>query len=107
MVKIINYLYEPSSSIIAQGNDDVIRSYKYQGYYIKKGGYGTYRMNKPSTAKVKFIADNVLHIQSVKQLIRDYYGVQRVTRNKLEQFVYDCNSGEIDLKYSDEFGLYI
>ena len=106
-VAIIDYYYEKSDSRIIQGNKDFIRGMEQEGYYVAKGGYGSYRMNKPSVARVKFLVNSEVKEQSVKGLIRDYYGVSRVTENKLIQFLMDYKTGKFDLKYSDEEGLVI
>lgn len=102
---ILNSNYERSDTLIAQGRD--VARYERMGYVKGNGGYGTYRMNKPAVAEVSFEANGTYHTQSVRGLILDYYGMQRVTKNKLNQFVKDCNSGIIDLHYSDNVGLYI
>lgn len=117
MVTIVDYYYEPSSSFVAQGDKRKIRKYEEQGFYVKSGGFGSYRMVKPSSAQVYFTVDEEyeeqgqdqlpVHNQSVKQLIRDCYNVQRVTKQKLENFVSDCNNGIFNLQYSKDSGLYV
>lgn len=109
MVKIVDYYYEQSSSIIAQGNYRKIQRYRDQGFYEVAGGFGTYRMVRPSVAKVYFTIDENKEVlnQSVKQLIRDCFNVERVTKKRLETFVSACKLGIIDLKYSSDSGLYI
>lgn len=108
MVVIKNFIYVPSQSIVVQGNKRVIDSYKKKGYYIAKGGNGSYRMYKPSVTDLVFEVDNdgKEHVQCVKKLIYDYYKVERVTRKKIAEFLDDCESKKIKLKYSKKKGLY-
>lgn len=107
MISINSYYYEPSDNALVQGGQKKIQKYQDKGYYIKSGSNGSYIMVKPSEAIVYFDVDGKKHSESVKELIRDNYGVKNVTEKKLETFVSDCNSGKIDLKYSDSNGLYI
>lgn len=108
MVVIKRFFYKESQTIVVQGNKSVINSYIKKGYRIIRGGNGTYIMSLPSVAGVVFEVDNdgIERSQDVKQLIRDFYGVKRVTRSKLEEFVIDCNLKTIKLKFSEEKGLY-
>lgn len=93
-IKFISYYYEPSESTIAQGNAQIKR-YEKLGYYKKQGGNGSYRMVKPSVAEITFKLDEVISTQSVKEMIRDYYGISNVTKPKLETFFNDCVTGKI------------
>lgn len=117
MVTIVDTFYEPSSSVVAQGKPSKIREYEKRGYYVASGGFGSYRMVMPSKTIVYFTVEGEMdeehpdrqpvHNQSVKQLIRDCYDVSRVTKQKFEEFVSDCNSGIINLQYSEASGLYV
>ena len=106
MVQIINSYYEKSDSILVQGTPDVMRTYEEEGYYWEKGSNGSYIMVRPSKAIVEFLSEGDFHRQSVKSLIRETYGINSVTKNKLEQFVKDCKSGKIKLDYSFDKGLF-
>ena len=107
-VIITGYTYEKGSNSIAQGSSNQIEKYERANHcYALRGGNGTYLMVSPSVARITFDYNGVIYEQSVKGLIREVYGVERVTRKRLETFVYDCMVGKIDLKYDLDRGLYI
>ena len=103
MVKALDIVYEPSSSLVAQGKD--VAKQRKNGYYEKQGGNGTYRMVKPSTAILQFQVDGKDHSCSIKKLIRDAYSIFRVGKKQANRFLTDVKAGKIQLDYSDENGL--
>lgn len=103
MVNPISIEYEPSNSIIAQGRE--VERAKREGYYCAKGGNGSYRMNRPSLAIMTFEVEGEVKSQSVKQLIRDVYGIQKVSRLHADRFFDDVKKGAIMLRYNENFGL--
>jgi hypothetical protein len=105
MVKVLNIKYTPSHSVIAQGKN--VNLCAKNGYYRGTGGNGSYRMNKPSKAILKFEVNGEEHSCSVKQLIRDTYSIYRVGKNNATKFLEDVQAGNIQLEYSDEKGLYV
>lgn len=96
-VKIVSYYYQSSDSVVAQGKKQIQR-YEKEGYYKKYGGNGSFRMVRPSVAEITVEVDGNNITRSVKGLIRDHYKVQNVTRAKFEEFLNDCESGDIKLK---------
>ena len=104
-VKILNSYYEQSDSVIAQGRE--IERYEKMGYERGNGGYGTYRMNKPAAAIVTYETEYARIKENISNMIKNYYGMQRLSRKRFDEFVHSCKCGEIDLQYSDDIGLYI
>lgn len=101
-IKFMSYYYEPSESAVAQGKSQIKR-YEKLGYYKKQGGNGSYRMVKPSVAEITYELDGIISTQSVKDMIREHYGVKNVTQAKLETFYDDCVSGKITLKVKNGY----
>lgn len=103
MVNALNLIYEPSDSVVAQGKN--VKSRENKGYYKMRGGNGSYRMSKPSTAILEFEVNGKRHSSSVKELIRDAYSISRVGEKQANQFFDDVKSGKIQLDYSESNGL--
>ena len=94
-INFLTYNYRYSNSVVARGKRQVDR-YKKEGYYILRGGNGSYVMYKPSIAEITYELNGNVTTQSVKEKIRNYYGIEKVTENKLEEFYDDCVSGKVD-----------
>lgn len=103
MVSILNLIYEPSASVVAQGKK--VAAYRKKGFYPKQGGYGSYVMVKPSKVTLFFEANEKKHSSSIKQLIREAYNISNVNENYAYRFLDDLKAGNIKLDYSEETGL--
>ena len=100
MITNVRGIYEPSHSIVAQGSQ--VKRYEKEGYYKKYGGNGTYRMVKPSKTIIRFNVNGEIREQSVKQLIRDTFGIVNVSKDHLDRLI-----NEYELDYSDNVGLFV
>lgn len=105
MVKPIKTEYTASDSLVAQGRN--VAKYERKGYYCHQGGNGTYRMVKPSKTILFFEVDGEMKSESIKDLIREAYNINRVGEKQLDRFFCDLQSGSIKLDYSEQNGLSI
>ena len=107
-MRLDNYYYQPSSKFKLQSTDtEKIRSYEEKGLFPIELEDGTFLISIPSRTDVEFVINGQRHIETVKELIRDVYGMKKVTRKSLEKFYNDCNAGNIKLEYSEKKGLYL
>lgn len=102
--KILSYHYEQADSVIARGRE--VGYYQRKGYIVGYGGNGSYRMNLPASATVTVDVGGQIFTESVWSLIKDLYGLQRISKKRLIQFVDECDRGIIDLRYDYNVGLY-
>ena len=107
MVEITEFFFEESKKKVVQGDPKKVKSYLNDGYRVETGTNGTFLMYRPSKAVVSYRVDGKKGQQSVKDLIKKHFKVEKVTRNKLEEFVNKCAKREIELKYSEKDGLYL
>ena len=107
-MQLDNYYYQPSSKFKLQSTDVAkIRSYEEKGLFPIELPDGTFLISIPSRTDVEFVINGKRHIEPVKDLIKEYYGMKKATRQSLEKFYNDCNNGIINLEYSEKDGLYI
>jgi hypothetical protein len=108
-IEVVGYNYLPSKSFLAQGSKLEIQKLVKKGYRIVRGGNGSYIMSDPSIAEIEYKIndDEKVHTQNAKPLVREYYGVDKVTETRLKNFVSDCIYGAVNLKYSETDGLYL
>lgn len=100
VITILDLIYEPSESVVAQGKD--VSKYERKGFFKVRGGNGSYRMAKSSKVILYFEIDGVRHSCSVKQLIYDAYGISRVGQKEAYDFLTDLKAGNIKLDFSED-----
>ena len=96
-VKILGYSYIPQEQINTQGKSRNINKYTKNGYRIVCEKNGFWVLAKDSKAIVKYEINGVVAQDNVKELIREHYGKQRVTKKQFENFIKDYKEGKFDL----------
>lgn len=93
----------PSESITVQGNQNSIRKYLNNGYYVKENRNGFWVLVKSSTVLV-VLKDSTSQKQfNMKEAILNYYEKQRMTSNLFEQFEKDALNGKIKFYMEDGY----
>ena len=92
-VKVIGFNYKQSETKNFQGTKRKLKKEEEKGFIKIRGGNGSYVLSKPSVAEVVLNIDGETETFDVKDLIREYYDMKKVTEKSFETFRDDVKKG--------------
>lgn len=107
LVEPIRFTYEGSEKEIFRGTRKKLDKKLEEGYQVVKGGNGSYLISKPSVAEVTVDSDVGIKTFDVKNIIREEYGLERVTEASFKKFEREIKDGKKKLSYTENEGLTI
>ena len=97
-VRILRCEYVEGEKVKVQGNAEEVRSYEDKGFRKKRGGRGTFLMEKPADAEIHYELNGEEYVDYEKDLIKDYYNKKRISNSLTKKFEKECLSGKVNVE---------
>ena len=102
-IENIKMRYVPSEQKFFQGKDSELQKLLNQGWNIvpEQGGNGSYNLYKPVKVFMHFTTESGGHSFEVKEMVKDYYGLTRISEKTCDRFERDFQAGKASVMYDE------